>query len=339
MTHRRFSALTLAIATIMVLFHASISTASDHSGSASSVKAKSSQQSHFALNQYLVSQPTFTLPFHVYNGHMLIDGAVNGRAGKFLFDTGTEFPFFFNNHFLALSKDQLIGRGHAGSGQEMVLYRQEAPVLTVEIAGQIRFEHLPAQIHTDWGFLAEAYSIPSFLGSIGHGFNQNYLFVIDYDAQTIVFHAQNEDETVLARVIDPARVVTTFEFTPTGVDGKMPEIELRVGNEAITAFFDTGNLGSLELTEATKTALEKLGHLSLLSSDYAYGRHEPNTRASLKGLRHGPHLLHDARNLSFKTGSKNRLGLGFHFMKNYVSILDYKRRTLTLLRPGTDAFK
>lgn len=333
MTHRMFAALLLVIATSMALLHAPISAAADHSDNSFSGAGEDARKSAFALNQYLVSQPTFTLPFHLYNGHMLIDGAVNGRAGKFLFDTGTEFPFFFNNHFLALSKDQLIGRGHTGSGQEMVLYRQEAPVLTVEIADQIRFEHLPAQIHTDWGFLAEAYSIPSFLGSIGHGFNQNYVFVIDYDAQTIVFHAQNEDGNFLARVIDPARVVTTFEFTPTGVDGKMPELELRIGNEAITAFFDTGNLGSLELTEATKTALEKLGHLSLLSSDYAYGRHEPNTRASLKGLHHGPHLLHDARNLSFKTGSKNRLGLGFHFMKNYVSIWNYKHRTLTLLRP------
>ncbi len=43
--------------------------------------------------------------------------------------------------------------------------------------------------------------------------------------------------------------------------------------------------------------------------------------------------LHDARNLDFKTGSKNRLGLGYHFLKNYISVWDYSRRTLTLLRP------
>lgn len=333
MTPGCFRAPFLAMATSVLLFHAAISSASDHAGSRTSNAENAAPKSRFALNQYLVSQPQFTLPFHLLNGHMLIDGSVNGTAGKFLFDTGTEFPFFLNNHALALSKDRLIGRGHAGSGQEMVLYRQETPVLKVEIANQIRFENLTAQIHTDWRFLEEAYSIPGFLGSIGHGFNQNYLFVIDYDAQTIVFHAQSEDESVLARIIDPARVVTAFKFTPTGVDGKMPGVEMLVANQAITTFFDTGNQGSLELTETTRNSLEKHGHLSLLSSEYAYGMHQTNTRAHLKDLRYGPDSLHDAQNLSFKTGTKNRLGLGFHFLKNYISVWDYKRQTLTLLKP------
>ena len=39
-------------------------------------------------------------------------------------------------------------------------------------------------LHADWSFLEQAYT-PHFLGSIGHGFNRNYLFVIDYEAQTI----------------------------------------------------------------------------------------------------------------------------------------------------------
>lgn len=333
MSDYRFRALSLAIAATMALSHSSVSSAGDQSGCSSVHAGESSRKSRFALNQYLLSQPQFTLPFHLFNGHILIDGAVNGRAGKFLFDTGTEFPFFLNNHFLSLSKDQYVGRGQAASGQEMVLYRQETPVLALEIADQVRFENLPTQMHTDWGFLAQAYSMPSFLGSIGHGFNQNYIFVIDYDAQTIVFHAQCEDESILARVIDPARVLAAFKFTPTGVDGKMPEVELHIGNEVISAFFDTGSQGSLELTETTKNSLEKRGFLSHLFSEYAYGAHEPNTRATLKGLRYGPDLLHDARNLSFKTGTKNRLGLGFHFMKNYVTVWDYKRQILTLLRP------
>ena len=106
-----------------------------------------------------------------------------------------------------------------------------------------------------------------------------------------------------------------------------------VANETITTFFDTGNQGSLELTETTRNSLEKHGHLSLLSSEYAYGMHQTNTRAHLKDLRYGPDSLHDAQNLSFKTGTKNRLGLGFHFLKNYISVWDYKRQTLTLLKP------
>ena len=179
MSCNRFGVLALAIAVTMLPFYASIAFAEDQSSNSPSHTEKSSQKSSFTLNQYLVSQPQFTLPFHLFNGHMLIDGAVNGNAGKFLFDTGTEFSFFLNNYFLSLSKDQLIGRGQTGSGQEMVLYKQKVPVLSIELANQIRFENMPDQIHTDWNFLAQAYSIPSFLGSIGNGFNQNYIFVID----------------------------------------------------------------------------------------------------------------------------------------------------------------
>lgn len=284
-------------------------------------------------DRYLADRPQFTLPFHVFNGHMLIDGAVNGVAGKFLFDTGTEFPFFLNNHFLALSKDHLLGRGHAGSGQEMVLYTQDAPLQTIELAGQIHFENVAAPIHTDWGFFEQAYSLSSFLGSLGHGFNQNYIFVIDYEAQTIVFHAYNEDAQLLAHVIDPARVIATFAFTATGVDGKMPEITLRIGHEDIGAYFDTGNQGSLELTEATKNALLSQGYLRLESSEYLYGTHEPHIRATLKGLHHGHQRLQDGRNLLFQTGSQNRLGLGYQFLKNYITVWDYKHQRLTLLRP------
>ena len=285
-----------------------------------------------AFNEYRAGQPRFTLPFYLFNGHILIDGAVNGRAGKFMFDTGTEFPFFLNNHFLSLARDQLVFQGHAGSGQEMLIYRQNAPVASIEIAGQIRFENTPALLHADWSFLEQAYT-PHFLGTIGHGFNRNYLFVIDYEAQTITFHALDQDEGVLASVIDPARVVTTLAFTPVGVDGKMPELELQIGDETITTFFDTGSHGTLELTEPMKKALEERGYLKLAASEHTYGTYQTHTRVTLQGLRHGAQMLHDARNLDFKTGSKNRLGLGYHFLKNYISVWDYSRRTLTLLRP------
>jgi hypothetical protein len=70
----------------------------------------------FASNEFLVGPPRFTLPFYLFNGHIMIDGAVNGRRGKFMFDTGTGFPFLLNNHYLGLAKDQFIARGSAGSG-------------------------------------------------------------------------------------------------------------------------------------------------------------------------------------------------------------------------------
>ena len=165
----------LWITAIAALCYSLISSAAGNAG-------ENAHSSNFALNEYRASQSNFTLPFHLLNGHLLIDGAVNGRRGKFMFDTGTEFPFFLNNHYLSLSKDQLIAQGRTGSGQELVIYKENAPVSSIDIGKQVHFETIPAQPHADWSFLEQAYSIPNFLGSIGHGFNQNYLFVIDYCA-------------------------------------------------------------------------------------------------------------------------------------------------------------
>lgn len=90
MSQLRFGERSLAISIAIVLVHASISSAGDESGSRSSHAGGTPQKSRFAHNQYLVSQQQFTLPFYLFNGHRLIDGAVNGRPGKFLFDTSTQ---------------------------------------------------------------------------------------------------------------------------------------------------------------------------------------------------------------------------------------------------------
>ncbi|STR45321.1 hypothetical protein [Iodobacter fluviatilis] len=285
-----------------------------------------------ARTPYLSAPANFTLPFYLFNGHILIDGVVNGREGKLMFDTGTEFPFFLNNHYLPLGKDKKIGEGQTASGQKMVLYQQHQPINKIDLAGQMQLKNVPAVLHTDWRFIEQAYT-PYFLGSIGHGFNRNYLFVIDYEAQTLAFHAFNQDKALLASVVDPARVVATFEFTPTGVDGKMPEVVLHIGDHNIKASFDTGNIGSLQLTEAMKNALLTSGELKLQLREFTYGLREPHMSANLQGLYEGSTALAGACNLTFKIGKTNQIGLGYHFLKNYISVWDYQNSRLTLLKP------
>ena len=129
----------------------------------------------------------------------------------------------------------------------------------------------------------------------------------------------------LAKVIVPARLVTLFDFTPVGAEANLPEVELRVGDEPMTAYFDTGNPGSLELSESMKDRLVQRGDLILTRSEYTFAR--------LKRLNHGGQALHDADNLSFTIGSQNRIGLGYHFLKHFVSAWDYPQQTLLLRQP------
>jgi hypothetical protein len=289
-------------------------------------------QPAFQPNAYHAGPGAFTLPFHLVNGHIFIDGAVDGRRGKFMFDTGTEFAFFLNNHFLPLRKQTLVGRGHAGSGQEMVLYRQRKPLARVEIGKALRFDQVEGFLHTDWRFLEEGYGMPAFFGSIGHGLNRNYAFVIDYDLQTIEFHPYNADGNATTLTIDPARVVARLAFTATGVDGKMPEVPMLIGGHPVTAFFDTGNPGSLELSASTRAALVRQGLLQLTDMNHVYGIHALFRRADVSGLRHADTALVDLRNLAFTEAEQDRIGLGYQFLKHYISVWDYQGRTLTLLR-------
>jgi hypothetical protein len=286
----------------------------------------------FKPNAYQTSQAVFVLPFHLINGHIFIDGAVGGRHGKFMFDTGTEFAFLLNNHYLSLRKQTLVGRGHAGSGQEMVLYRQQKALARVELGNALRFDRLQDVIHTDWRFLEEGYGIPAFFGSIGHEMNRNYAFVIDYDAQTIVFHPYDSDGRAPTLAIDPARVVARLEFIATGVGGKMAEVAMVIGSHPVTAVFDTGNPGSLSLSASTRDELMRAGLLQLTEVNHAYGSYGPFRRADVAGLRHAGIALVDQRNLAFTEAGMDRIGLGYQFLKDYVSVWDYHGRTLTLLR-------
>ena len=64
-----------------------------------------------------------------------------------------------------------------------------------------------------------------------------------------------------------------------------------------------------------------------------YGAYQNHLSGSLNGLSYGAQILHDVRNLDFKLGTRNRVGLGYQFLKNYISVWDYKHRRLTLLKP------
>jgi len=106
----------------------------------------------FVFNEFLIETPHFTLPFHLVDGLPLIDGQVNEIPGKFLFDTGTHFAFFLNNHRLLLSRDTFLARGTTASGQELVLYQQDRPVESITLADQIIFEEVRSLPHTDWSW-------------------------------------------------------------------------------------------------------------------------------------------------------------------------------------------
>lgn len=158
-----------------------------------------------------------------------------------MFDTGTRFAFFFNNHFLPLARDRFLGKGAAASGQEVVLYQQNAPLDQVELSDSVRFENLANLPHNDFGFIEQGI-VERFLGTIGHGFNRNYEFVINYHNQTMDLYSLANTEQVARYQPEDSKIVAKMAFHTTGVDGYMPEVALTVGSDNGTPLTDVHNL-------------------------------------------------------------------------------------------------
>lgn len=81
-----------------------------------------------------------------------------------------------------------------------------------------------------------------------------------------------------------------------------------------------------------QVVLARKGLLKLMPSEYSYGMYEPVTRAEIKGLEHERVRFAGIRNLVFSSGTKNRIGHGYQFLKNHISVRDDQNRTLTLHR-------
>ena len=282
-----------------------------------------------SANNYAVDKSDFTLPFHLIDGYIFIDGQVNNKKGKFMFDTGTPFAFLVNNHFVPLAKDVFFAEGHAASGQPLVLYTQKRAV-SVNLTEQIKLGKLKSLPHTNFDFI-EKWVLQDFLGMTGHAFNKDYLFIINFDNQTIDFHSFKQDDKTLSAYINKESLIATLPFTAKD-DGRKPEIDLLIGNEKMTGVFDTGNRSGLIITEEMKNRLEKAGNLRVEKKAYLYGMNEPYLSCTLRNLTFNNQPLEDIHNVDLKIGEANELWLGYQFLKHYVSAWDYKNKTITLMK-------
>jgi len=66
-------------------------------------------------------EQTMTLPFHLKDGFILIDGQVDSTRGVFILDTGMPFRVILNRHFIPLENGVDVKRGTVASGQAMII--------------------------------------------------------------------------------------------------------------------------------------------------------------------------------------------------------------------------
>jgi hypothetical protein len=159
------------------------------------------------------SEPISTLPFHLKDGFILVDGQVDGTRGVFMLDTGMPFRILLNRHYVPLDKGMEVKRGRVASGQAMIIQSHNGSH-PVELAGGTRLSAASGARFTapqtvlsgDFGFIEKAVT-PRFLGFIGWGLLKNYVFVVDYDRHAIPLYPLGRDGTSPAHSIKPDRAV------------------------------------------------------------------------------------------------------------------------------------
>lgn len=131
------------------------------------------------------------LPFQLNReGFPLIKGAVDGKPGVFLLDTGTYDRFLFNRNYVKLDKGVQVGGDDSGPGQSIVL-RRHAGAHKVDLAGVLKVPAASGNGKTPDAALSidarqQQQDIdPRFLGWLGWGFLKKYVTTIDYRKQIV----------------------------------------------------------------------------------------------------------------------------------------------------------
>lgn len=278
------------------------------------------------VSQYLTSKKSISLPFHLIDGFILIDGEVNGKKGKFLFDTGNPEGLLLNNNFLDLKKENHLGNGETGSGQQLIIYQSD--ISKVEIINQITWNNLNNVKHADFGFIEE-HMTKDFIGFLGYEFIKNFEFVIDYDAQVIDLYQLDDIGNPSQETYYKEDVIQLLKFR-TLSEKQIPVLEFNLADEKITAFFDTGSQGGIHLVSEFKDKLLQNNNLKLFNNSW-YGQQDTSTYV-LDGLTYNDNKLEKTRNLSISNSDKNEIEMGYQFLKNYKTVWNYKTNTIILLK-------
>jgi len=271
------------------------------------------------------------LPITLYKGYPLIAGEVNGKQGRFMLDTGSPFGFFLNSRFAPVTVGPEVGRGHAGSGQPIVVH-QGRDVTSLTLGAGASREVQPAEpgkapakspgiMTADFGFLQEGL-VPDFLGFIGAPWLSSFVFSLRYEPAQWLLTRTGADAQ---RLLEGSERVALVRFE--GKEGPLPYATFQVDGVDLRVRFDTGTPGGLQLTAELKARLEQTGALQCPKD----GKPAPNLQCVLGGLRYGPaELTLDA--IATSTGPDNRMTLGTALLGRYVSVWNLSESTLDLRR-------
>jgi hypothetical protein len=270
---------------------------------------------------FVATRAQMIIPFHLLNGYILIDAQVDQVKGKFIFDTGTPLNFMINNNLVPLDKDSFVVTGAAGSGQVLDIYRSDIGRIRIT-QSDLEFKNLKNITHTNFSFMQDSIA-SDILGTIGYGIMKDYVVTIDYERQTIKLDSA-------LREMPGLKMVAAFYYTN---EGNYPEVTFTAANgRKIQAYFDTGSQGVMKLSKSLFSELSAENLLEVYSTGFCYGYAIAGFQTWLiRDLSYG-NVVFDLKHLAYTPGEENKISLGYSFLKNYISVWDFKNKVIRLYK-------
>ncbi|MCR9150577.1 MAG: hypothetical protein NXH83_10410 [Rhodobacteraceae bacterium] len=197
-----------------------------------------------------------TLPLTLRDGRPMLAAEVAGRAGVVMVDTGTAYPLMLNRDALDLPQGREVARGHAASGQVIVVMTHPAP--RAVLAG--RTLALPeTALSGDFGFTREGLG-PDFLGFLGLPALEDMAFMLDQPRLALTLLRPGPDGAL--PLAGPAAATIAAEVAFHLTDDDLPGWSGRIGDRPVAIDIDTGDSGTLYATSDTLADLVAGGWLT-----------------------------------------------------------------------------
>jgi hypothetical protein len=196
------------------------------------------------------------LPFHLNKeGYPLIDGAVDGKPGVFLLDTGESDRFLLNRNYVSFDLGVQVGGGTFASGQTVVLLRHQG-LHTADLSGVLKIATGSGDSKAPDATLSidarqqQKHIDPRLLGWLGWGFLKEYVTTIDYRSGLV--------RLIPVATAPPAahtRTSLVVSFTPSS---PVIPFTAEVGGYVTPAILDTAGWDQLSLQPASWAKVKAL---------------------------------------------------------------------------------
>jgi hypothetical protein len=277
-----------------------------------------------------------TFPLRIIDAFPFIEGEVNGRPGKFMFDTGNADDLDLNSHLLKLPTGRPLGQGSVGSGQKFTRAQYDT-IANVRLSNGLAYKNLLGVEGNSYDFLEGI--TPDCIGQIGFSYVKGYILKIDYTQRLLTCYQQTAARRASQDFLRGERVVAILDVETRNRPGNVVA-RVKIGGYDFLCGFDTGQQGQLYLPKAVRQALlakKLLVPLPVADGDSLYTIRQVDFGRGLKLDLHALNAMSTRNQIMDKalgyTQEPNLLTVGYAFLSQFTTVWNSEANKMYLCAP------